>query len=327
MQQIKRAFMVLLSLILLGSIGYILIENWGFLDAMYMTIISITTTGYQEVRPLSVAGRVFTMVLIITGVSTIAYIGGRAAQLLIETQIFRRRRVSKKVKSLQNHYIVCGFGRLGTLICDELSSLEIPFVVIEMDEARIDQLIELDFLFVNGDATADDNLIKAGIKRAKGLVAVLPTDAQNLFTTLSAKVLNPNVFVVTRAIEDETEKKLRHAGANRIVKPYEIGASRMVNLLLRPTVVDFIDIVASKKGVDLGLEEIVVGEDSFLKDKTLAESAIRQRLNIIIVAIRRADGEFIYNPTSTEKIHVGDRLIAIGQTEELNKLNQITKLI
>ncbi len=324
MKHIKHALLFLNVLILIGSAGYMVIEGWGVLDSLYMTIISITTTGFMEVHPLSPQGRLFTTVLIVVGVSTIAYIGGRAAQLLIEAQIFRRRRVSKKVESLHHHHIVCGFGRLGRLICNELSSLNIPFVVIEKDEGRIDQLIEADYLFVNGDATSDEFLLKAGIKRAKGLVAVLPTDAENLYTTLSAKVLNPGIFVVTRAVEDETEKKLVRAGANRVVMPYEIGAVRMVNLLIRPTVVDFIDIVARKKGVDLGLEEIVVGSDSFLKGKTLAESAIRQHLNIIIVAIRRADGEFIYNPTSTEIIHEGDRLIAIGQAEELTKLNQLS---
>ncbi|RMF60371.1 MAG: potassium channel protein [Calditrichaeota bacterium] len=324
MEQIKRATYFLLTLILLGSIGYMIIEKWNFLDSLYMTLISITTTGFNEVHPLSYGGRILTMTIIITGVGTIAYIGGRAAQLIIETQIFRRRRVDKKVEKTQNHYIVCGYGRLGNLICDELAAQGIPFVVIENDDARIDDLIENEYLFVNADATTDEGLIKAGIDRARGLVAVLPTDAENLYTTLSAKVLNPNIFVVTRAVEEETEKKLIRAGANRVVKPYEIGANRMVNLLLRPSVADFIDIVSHQKGVDLGLEEVVVGPNSFLKDKTIAESEVRKRLNIIIVAIRRPSGEFIYNPTPDVIIYEGDRLLAIGQIAQLNQLNQLS---
>ena len=323
MKRLITALLVLCIVVIVGTAGYMYIENWSLLDAFYMTVISITTTGFAEVRPLSSLGRSLTIMIIITGVSTLAYVGGRAFQELIESQIFRRRKMSKKVKQLNNHYIVCGYGRLGQPICSELVANQLPFVVIEKDEKRIDQLFEQKFLVVPGDATQDETLLNAGIKRAKGLIGVLATDAQNVYVTLSAKQLNQQIFIVTRAIEEEAEKKLLRAGANRIVKPYEIGAHRMAHLLLRPGVVDFIDIVARNKGIDLGLEEIVLGDKSPIVNKTLADSSIRQQLNIIIVAINRAEDQYIYNPTSATVLLGGDRLIAIGQWENLQKLNHL----
>jgi voltage-gated potassium channel len=325
MRQLQFAIAFLFLVIFFGTIGYVVIEGWDPIDAFYMTVISITTTGFAEIRPLSHTGRMFTVAIIILGVSTIAYIGGRTAQVFIESRLllFRRRRVNKKIEKLENHYIVCGFGRLGKPICDELKALKAPFVVIEKNEEIIDELIEADYLFVNGDATSDETLMKAGLQRARGVIAVLPSDAENVYVTLSSKVLKPDIFIVSRAIEDETEQKLKRAGANRIVKPYEIGASRMVNLLIRPGVVDFIDIVARTRGLELNLEEIVVRNNSALRDKTLAESSLRQKLNIIVVAIFREDGKIVYNPTSSEKILEGDRLIAIGQMKDLVELNKL----
>ncbi len=320
MRHLIVAMMLLVLVVAAGTIGYVLIEDWPPLDAFYMTIISITTTGFAEVRPLSPPGRILTVLLIIAGVSTLAYVGGRAVQDLIESKIFRRRKVSKKVEQLENHYIICGYGRLGRPICKELAASNSPFVVVEKSEERVEQLAALGYLFIHGDATQDDILLKAGIQRARGLVGVLATDADNVYVTLTARELNHQIFIVTRAIDDQAEKKLRRAGAHRIVKPYEIGAHRMAHLLVRPGVVDFIDIVARKNGMALGLEEIVVSEKSPLVNKTLMESPIRKQLNIIIVAIYR-NNNYIYNPTSASTIHAGDRLIAIGQWDDLQKLN------
>ena len=323
MTPLKRATIGMLAIILVGTVGYIVLEGWPFLDAFYMTIISITTTGFAEVRPLSPAGRVLTIMLIGAGVSLLAYLGGKLFQELLENQIFRRKTVDKKVAKLKNHYIVCGYGRLGRPICAELQQAKAPFVVIEKEEERIRQLEEAGYLFVQGDATNDEVLLKARIEEARGLIAVLATDADNVYVTLSAKELNAKIFIVTRAIGDEAEKKLKRAGANRIVKPYEIGALRMAHLLVRPAVVDFMDIVARKSGVDLALEEIIVHKGAYLCGKTLAESGLRQNLNIIVVAIYRKDNSFIYNPKSTEKIMEGDRLIAIGEWQNLQQLNKL----
>lgn len=325
LRQLTNALILMALVVLAGTVGYVVIEGWPPLDAFYMTIISITTTGFAETRPLSPAGRIFTVMLIVMGVTGLAVVGGRAAQLFIEAHFLGRHRVSRKIRSLDNHYIVCGYGRLGRNICADLSDSGRAFVVVEVDPDKVSELREKGMLFVEGNATQDDNLQLAGIQRAKGLVAVLPTDAENVYVTLSAKVLNPKVFVVTRAIDEETEKKLQRAGADRVVKPYEIGANRMVNLLLRPGIVDFIDLVARKQGVDLKLEEVVVEAGSSLCDQTLASSGLRQNLNIIVVAIFRRDGELLYNPSADTGIAAGDRLIAIGQADRLQKLAQLCR--
>ena len=322
-KQVKIAALILFGVVIFASVGYMLIEDWNFLDALYMTIISITTTGYKEVQPLSEEGKIFTILVIIFGVSTLAYIGGRVVQLLIETYVFRRRRMEKKLSTFRNHYIICGFGRMGKKICTGLMENDAPFVVIEKDFSEIENLTNLNYAFVNGDATEDDILFQAGIKHAKGLVAVLPTEAENVFTTLSSRVLNPEIFIVSLAVEEETESKLMKAGANRVVKPYEIGGYRMTQVLLRPGVVDFIDIIARRKRIELHSEEIEIKKGSSLIGKTLAESPIRNKLNIIIVAIFKEDGSVIYNPQSDAVILDKNKLIVIGEEKNIKELIKI----
>ncbi len=318
--QIKHALLLLLAVILFGTFGYTLIENWDLFDALYMTIISITTTGYREVHPLSQFGKIFTLLVIILGVVTIAYTGGRVAQFFVETYVLRRRRMTKKLKELKDHYIICGFGRMGKKICFELAESKAPFVVIEKNPEEIEMLNNLNYLYVEGDATDDNVLLQAGIKRAKGLVAVLPTEAENVFATLSARVINPNIFIVSRAVEEETESKLLKAGANRVVKPYEIGGHRMAQVLLRPGVVDFIDIIARDKRFDLTIEEIEVRKDSPLIGQALTDSPIRNKLNTIIVAIYGTDGNIVYNPQSQTVIKENDKLIVIGEEKNIQQL-------
>ena len=314
--QIRIALLLLVGVIIFGTIGYMIIERWNFIDSLYMTIISITTTGYKEVNPLSNIGKIFTLFVIILGVVAIAYIGGRLAQLLVETYVFRRRRMEKKIKSLKDHYIICGFGRMGKKICEELHTYEKLFTVIEKDKDQIEILRELDYFHIEGDATEDEVLQSAGIKGAKGLVAVLSTEAENVFTVLSARVLNPEIFIVSRAVEEENESKLLKAGANRVVKPYEIGGFRLTQVLLRPGVVDFIDIIARDRRIDLHIEEIDVRAGSSLIGHKLSEAPIRNKLNIIIIAIFRSDGNVIYNPQSNVVLEENNKLMVIG--EELN---------
>ena len=325
LKQLKAGAFLLLITLVTGSIGFMLIEHWSFLDSIYMTFITITTTGFEEVHPLTHSGRIFTIILLVMGIGSIAYTGGRAAQLLIENQIIRRRRMSKKLEELKNHYIVCGYGRMGKYICEELSSAKVEFIVIENEPGKIDRLIEMNFLYISGDATSDEILTMAGVMKAKGLVAVLSNDAENVFTTLSAKVLNPNLYVVARAVEEETESKLKKAGANRVVKPYEIGGNRMAELLLRPGVIEFIDVVAREKNVDLSMEELAVSEKSSLIGKTLAELPIRKDLNIIIVSINKLKGGFIYNPKSSTVLEQNDKLIALGEKVNLAELSKLCK--
>jgi voltage-gated potassium channel len=322
-REIKIGLLALSLVVLLGSVGYSVIEHWNFFDSVYMTIISITTTGFQEVHPLSYAGKALTIIIIIMGVGSLAYIGGKAVQTLIETQYLRRRRMSKKIEELNNHFIVCGYGRMGRSICEELAEENADFVVIENNPENIDRLIRLGYLFINEDATSDETLLMAGVKRAKGLVAVLMGDAENVFATLSAKVLNPSIFIVARAVEDETESKLIKAGASRVVKPYEFGGKRMAELLLRPGVVEFIDIVARERKFDLNIEQINVEPNSALLNKTLEELPIRKELNVIIVSVFKKDGKVIFNPISSTVIESGDKLFALGEKSSLLKLREI----
>ena len=318
--QLKIALAMLLGVIAFGSLGYMIIEGWNLLDSVYMTIISITTTGYREVYPLSQLGKMFTLLIIILGVVTIAYAGGRLAQLFVESYLFRRRKMVKQLSTLENHYIICGYGRMGKKICQELQENNASFVVVEKDPAEIENLRTRDYLFVEGDATDDDILTQAGIKKAKGMVAVLHTEAENVFTTLSSRALHPKIFIVARAVEEETESKLLKAGANRVVKPYEIGGHRMTQVLLRPGVVDFIDIIAREKRIDLHIEEIEVKDGSILVGQTLAQSPIRNKLNIIIVAIFQADGKVTYNPQSNTVIQKDNKLIVIGEEKNIQQL-------
>jgi len=319
-KKLEIGLILIFTIIMIGTFGYMLIEDWSFFDSFYMTIITISTTGFKELRPLSTPGMMLTVGLIITGVISIAYTGGRGVQLLVESQILRRRRMSKNLEEISNHYIICGFGRMGKQIAEHLEENDLKFVVIENEPNNVVKLSELGYLFVEADATDDEALIKAGMEKARGLVAVLSTDAENVFTTLSARELNEKTFIVARAIDEGTEGKLKKAGADRVVKPYELGGNKMVQLLIRPGVTDFIEGVARKNEVDISLEQIVVCKGSKLVGLTLAESPIRSELNIIIIAIDKSGGKFVYNPQSSAKIEVGDKLIAIGQIENLNKL-------
>ena len=322
-KKLQIGLLIILSIIFVGTFGYMIIEKWSFFDSFYMTIITISTTGFKELKPLSTPGMILTVGLIVTGVVSIAYTGGRGLQLLVESQILKKRRMSKMFDKISDHYVICGYGRMGKQIADHLHDHNLKFVVIENEPSSIIKLEELGYLYILADATDDDALKKAGTERAIGLVAVLSSDAENVFTTLSARELNSKIFIVARAIDEGTEGKLKKAGADRVVKPYELGGNRMVQLLLRPGVADFIEGVAKKQNVDISLEQIVVCDGSKLVGLTLAESPIRSQLNIIIIAIDKHTGSFVYNPQSAAKIEIGDKLIAIGELENLNRLTAL----
>ncbi len=323
-KHLRNALLVLFVIIITGTSGFMLIEGWNIADSLYMTIITITTTGFEEVHQLSTGGEIFTLVLLMVSFGTVIYIGGTGVQILVESKFFRRKKMQKKIEHLKNHYIVCGFGRMGTHICNDLRQANAPFVVIESNEDNKKKLEELEYLYDIGDASSDDTLLRTGIKNAKGLVAVLSSDAENVFTTLSAKTLNPQIFVVARAIDDYTEPKLMKAGANRVVKPYELGGVRMAEILLRPGVMDFIDVVAGNNKIDLQIEEITVNKGSSMDKKTLADLPIRSDLNVIIVSIQNEEkGLFIYNPKGDTIVDERNKLIAIGERANLEKLKNL----
>ena len=303
-----------------------LIEGWDFLDALYMTIITLTTVGYREVHDLTRAGMLFTIVLLMVGVGTFLYALSAGAKLILEgelQELFGRKRLEKKIKDLRGHYIVCGFGRMGKIICRELKAKHLPFVAIEKN-ADTSKTSE-DLLLISGDATNDDVLREVGIERAKGLISVLPTDALNLYVVLSARELNPDLYIVARAGEEGSEKKLLRAGADKVVSPYHIGGLRIAHTILRPAVVDFIEFATKTRNLELQMEEVKIPEGSAMAGVSLDQCGIGKELGIIVVGIKRSNGEMRFNPTSRSNIKAGDTLIALGEISKLKILEEMSK--
>ncbi len=322
-RQLGLAILILLFTILVGTAGFVLIEGWSVGDAFYMTIISLTTTGFREVRPLSSAGRALTVFVIIAGLASLAYVGGRVLQLALELYLTGRRRMERQIQRLRDHVILCGFGRMGRHIANDLAEAGVPFVVIESDPQMDAALEDSGFLYIIGDASSDDVLRKAGVERAKGLIAVVSSDAESVYTTLTAKSFNPEITVVARAVSDESEPKLRIAGADRVIKPYELVGRRIAQLVIRPAMVEFVDTIARSTTGEITMEEITVTGESSLVGVALRDTTIRSRLNVIIVAIRREGQDLIYNPGPDAKVERADRLVAIGRREQLRELSRL----
>ncbi len=328
MQDVRKRFIFSVALIVLivafGTTGYMVIEGWGFLDSIYMTIITLTTVGYREIHDLSVEGIIFTIILIVGGVGTVLYALSIGAKLILEgelQEIFGRKRLKNQIKELNKHYIICGYGRMGRIIFKELEAKDIKCVVIEKNTDSLED--KNGILLVKGDATRDETLKQVGIERAIGLISVLPTDAENLYVVLSARELNPGLFVVARAGEEGSEQKLLRAGADRVVSPYHIGGLRIAHTVLKPAVVDFIEFATKSGNIDLQLEEIPIQKGSDLAGLTLDKCGIGRELGVIIVAIKRAEGDMEFNPTFRTHIKAGDILIAVGEVSRLKLLEDM----
>jgi voltage-gated potassium channel len=325
-KQLLMSVFLIASVIFIGTAGYMLIEGWNFLDALYMTVITITTIGFKEVHLMSDGGRLFTIFLVFTSVGAVFFALNHMARIIIEGEIqsiFGRKKLQKRIERLKDHYVVCGYGRMGKIVCREFESRRAAFVVIEKSAEQVPgtAIFPEGMLIMTGDATKDETLLKAGIERARGLITVLPTDAENLYVVLSARGINPGLQIVARAVEDGAEQKLMRAGANRTVSPYHIGGLRIAHTLLKPTVVDFIEFTTSPSGdVSLDMEEILVGAGSALEGKTLSESGIGRELEMIVVAIKKKDGDMKVNPTHKSKIHAGDTLVVIGAPAKMKVL-------
>ncbi len=324
MRRLLWGVCALVIIIAAGVIGYVIIEEWSFVDALYMTIITITTVGYAEVHPLTTSGRIFSIFLIVGGVSGALYALSGIAGYIIEGHLgttLGRRRMEKTIRKLKGHFILCGYGRVGQEIARIFTEEGVPFVIIDKDRESIATAEKDGYLYVFGDATSDEVLKEAGIERARGLVAALGSDADSVYITLSARGLRPDLFIEARASSSMAGAKLKKAGANRIVAPYNLGARRMAELALRPAVVDFIDTVIRSRGRDLQMENITVSHDSTLAGLTVEE--IRRRTKAAILTISRKGGKLLVNPSIEETIEAGDRLITLGTKKQLGALEEI----
>ncbi len=316
-----RTPLVILSLVFLYSVlGYLLLERWSLLDAVYMTVITVSTVGFNEVRPLSAAGRVFTITVIISGVGTMLYTLGIFGELLVDGKLAeyaRRRRMERRIAALKGHYIVCGYGRIGSQICREFAAEGVQAVVVESNREPLTTLRATDLLWVEGDAASDEVLLNAGILRARGLVSCVDSDERNVFITLTARSLNPQLLIVARSSYADSMEKLRRAGANRVVSPYQMGARRMAALAMRPVVVDLLDTVLHGENIDLVVEELVVLPGSALRGQTISESGLRAN-GANILAVKKKSGALRINPPDSLVLESDDLLVAIGTRQQLN---------
>lgn len=329
-RQLRFAALVVLVLIALGTLGYVYIEGWSILDALYMTVITLTTVGYEVVKPLSEAGKIFTIVLAISGVTLIFAVVLGAVGNAIEVassekmrHMFWRRKMDKLIRGIKDHYIICGYGRMGQAIAGEFRVRHVPFVVVESNPEQIPRLVADKAYFVEGDATDEKLLIEAGVERAKGLIAVAPTDAENTFIVLTAKGINPNLFVVARSIKIEDEAKLRRAGADRVMSPYILGGKRMAWSILRPTVMDFLESVADSETLQIGISEVVMSASSEFVGKTIRESGIREKSGATIIAVKSRGGALTSSPSPQVEISEGDILVVVGMPQQLEFLQRM----
>ena len=316
---------VMVMVMLAGSTGYVVLEGYPWLDAFYMAATTMTTVGYMEVHPLSRAGRVFNLCYVLASVSTVLTTIGVITQIAIETQfgnITGRRRAKKMIDKISGHYIVCGFGRVGRGAASALKSNGQTVVVIDRRDDRMDWALRSGYLALLGDSTRDETLKEAGVERAKGMVAALATDAENLFAVISAKSLNGSLRVAARAAEDDAERKMRQVGADEVFAPYRMTGTRLAQSLLRPHVSQFLDFATSPLGMEVSMEQLAVSGASDLAGKTLAELNVRRELKVIVLSIRRADGEMVFNPGAEAKIEAGDSLFVMGEPEPLRRLEQ-----
>lgn len=320
-RKILLLFSILLLLIAVDVTGYIIIEKVHFFDALYMTVISITTVGYREVFDLTPQGKLFTIWVIVSGLGIFFYIVGTLAEGAFEDNIRRilGRRKMRSLSQLKDHVIVAGFGVMGEHVCKELHKLKVKFVAVESDNERFAHAEERGYSVLFGDATDEEILKLAGVDKAKTFISLLASDADNIFTVLSAREASPSIFIIARALDAANKNKLHKIGANRVITPYELSSRRIVNTVMRPHVVELIDVMTYSPKMALSIEEFTIDDDSPFAEKLIRESGLRQDFNAIVIAIKRGE-EMFFNPSPNLKILIGDILIVVGEKEKLLKI-------
>lgn len=324
--RILKILAAFISIIAIGIIGYMVIEGWNLLDAAYMTVTTLSTVGFREVYELSTAGRIFTIFIIIGGTGTMLYAVSAIVQYLIEGQfadILGRRRMKEKISRLKGHVVLCGYGKVGKEVARVFSNENVPFVVLESDEKTSTEAINDGFLCLKLNATSDDALKEAGIMTAKALVAALGSDADNLYLTLSARSLRPDIFVVARVDNAESEAKLKRAGADRTMSPYGIGGRRLAMLAIKPVVIDFFDTTMDQRGHEITLEEVDIISGSLMDGVTIKEGIGRAN-GAHILAVRKKNGRLLANPSGETTLEAGDELVVMGTREQLMGIEKLT---
>jgi voltage-gated potassium channel len=320
--------LILAGIILFGTFGYHIIQSeYSYFDALYMTIITITTVGYGEIKPLTTNGRIFNLVLIGTAWFGIFMVARMAGQMIIEgelVKLFGRRRMDKQVAALSNHYIICGYGRVGRVVSEEFARQKVRFVVVERNAEMIEEIRVKGYLYVLGDCTQDQTLFTAGIDRAKGLINAVPDEADAVYTTLSARQHNPLLFIMARSDSPGADQMLKRAGADRIISPQASAGIRMAMAALRPNVVDFITLASTgDETTGVRVEEVEVSAGSLLPGKTLKEIDIRAKYGLSVIGIKKSDGKLQFNPPADYHIQAGDTLIMVGDVEQLARIGEL----
>jgi len=316
----------LIAVVIIGTIVYAILGPASFLDALYMTVITITTVGYRESVPVNPATTVFTIFLVFVGVGGIGYSFGVIVDFIIEGQmraILEGRRMQKSISQLKDHYVVAGMGRVGSVVASELADAGVPFVMIDSCETCREDAEDAGWLFVHGDATDERILRDAGIERALGLVTALDTDADNLFVSLTARTLNPDVRIVARSTSLASESKILRSGADRVITPNVIGGQRMAAMLLKPAVADYLDVVTQSEGIEFRIDAVTVGEGSELAGRTIRDSHLYDRTGVFVLAIRRAGEPIKTGPSADDVLLAGDELIVLGTQEHCNALEAL----
>ena len=317
------AVALLVMIIAGGTAGYVAIDGWGAWDAFYMTIITVTTVGYREVHPLSRAGEVWTVLVLVSGVGAALYTFTLLATVVVEGGLPKRlqqRRQQRMLETVKDHFIICGYGRIGSIVARQFRRQDVPFVVVERNPERLQAALEDGALAVEADASDEAVLSRVGIDRARGLIAAVGTDAENVYAVLSARVMRPDLFIIGRAETEDASIKLKRAGADRVLAPYQIGAVQMAQTALRPAVVDFVELATSADNLELAMEEIAIAAASALAGQSILEANLRQIYGVIVVGIQREDRRMDFNPDPEARMHAGDKLVVLGRPESLRRL-------